>query len=264
MTESNRKRDPHGGADPYSKLAHAQAAKKRTPWIIGGAAVLVLVLAIVAVVITTSSDSEGTAAPGSGPAAQGAAAAANAKQETAAVKVSGATLPDMPQPTTDDPFTSSANDPAVGKAAPGLSGESFDGSKVPIDPADGTPRVIMFVAHWCPHCQREVPLIQKWIAEGNLPKGVEIVTVSTAVSPDRPNYPPSAWIKKVGWQPQVLLDDESSSAGQAYGLTSFPYFVMTDGQGKVVARGTGEIPIDQFAAGVDALAKGQAPSSAGS
>lgn len=255
MTGSNQKRDPHGGADPYSKLANAQAARKRTPWLIAGAAVVVLVLALIAVLVTTSSD-DGSGSTKTG---TGAAAAAAAKQETAEVKVEGASLPTMPDQTTNDPFTSAGNDPAIGTAAPKLVGESFDKSKVTIDPADGTPKVVMFVAHWCPHCQREVPLIQDWIAGGNLPKGVEIVSVSTAVDQSRPNYPPSKWLEKEGWEPKVLLDDESRTAAEAYGLPGFPYFVMLDGQGKVVARGSGEVPIDQFAAAVDALAKGQSP-----
>jgi cytochrome c biogenesis protein CcmG, thiol:disulfide interchange protein DsbE len=118
------------------------------------------------------------------------------------------------------------------------------------------------VAHWCPHCQREVPLIQKWIADGNLPKGVEVYTVSTAVSDQRPNYPPSKWLSSVGWQPKVMLDDSSQTAAQAYGLASYPYFVMTDGAGKVVTRGTGEVPIDQFGAKVDDLAKSAGTASA--
>lgn len=256
MTGSNQKRDPHGGADPYSKLAQAQAARKRTPWIIGGAAVVVLVAALIAVLVTTSSDGGSGGSAGAG---TGAAAAKDAKQETAKVTVTGASLPQMPSQDGSDPFTSASSDPGVGKVAPQLVGESFDGSKVSIVPGDGTPKVIMFVAHWCPHCQREVPLIQKWIADGNLPKGVEIVTVSTSVSPDRPNYPPSKWIAKEGWQPKVMADDESMTAAQSYGLPGFPYFVMTNGKGEVVARGSGEIPIEQFASAVDALAKGQSP-----
>lgn len=256
MTGSNQRRDPHGGADPYSKLAHAQAAKKRTPWIIGGAAVVVLVLALIAVLVTRDS---GGSSGGSGKAGTGtgAAAAAKAKQETAEISVIGEPLPDMPD-SGGQAFTSSS-DPAIGRSAPKLEGESFDGSKVTVDPGDGTPKVIMFVAHWCPHCQKELPLVQKWIDEGNLPKGVEIVVVSTGVNSGRPNYPPSAWIKREGITPPVLVDDVSSGASARYGLTGFPYFVMTNGQGKVVARGSGEVPIETFGAAVKALAAGQDP-----
>jgi len=65
--------------------------------------------------------------------------------------------------------------------------------------------------------------------------------VSTSVSLDRPNYPPSAWLAKAGWAPPVLVDDAGSSAARAFGLTAFPYFVLVDGDGKVVARSSGEL-----------------------
>ena len=42
MTGSSHKRDPHGGADPYSKLSHAQDRRRRTiPMVIGGTVVVV-------------------------------------------------------------------------------------------------------------------------------------------------------------------------------------------------------------------------------
>ena len=37
---------------------------------------------------------------------------------------------------------------------PEHSREYLDLEFITIDPADGTPKVIMFVAHWCPHCQK--------------------------------------------------------------------------------------------------------------
>ncbi len=259
MTGSNPKRDPHGGADPYSKLSHAQDQRRRTfPLVIGGTVLVVVVIALVAILATRSGDDGGDAGAGTG-----AAAAEDATQESAPLTVTGEPLVDMPQPAAGSSFTTAGEDQSIGKVAPTLKGETFDGTPLTIDPADGTPKVIVFVAHWCPHCQAEVPRIQEWIDQGSMPGGVEIMTVSTSVSPDQPNYPPSKWIASEGWTPQVLLDDKDNSAAGAYGLTGFPYFVMTNGKGEVVARGSGEIPIDTFDAAVDALAKGQDPTAAG-
>jgi cytochrome c biogenesis protein CcmG, thiol:disulfide interchange protein DsbE len=119
------------------------------------------------------------------------------------------------------------------------------------------------VAHWCPHCQAEVPLVQEWIASGKAPKGVDFYSVSTGVSADKPNYPPSKWLAKAGWEPPVLADDEAQSAAQSWGLTGFPYFVMVDKDGKVWQRGSGEIPIDQIDKLANELAKGESPSGTG-
>jgi len=259
MTGSNPKRDTHGGADPYSKLSRAQEQRRRTfPLVIGGTVLVVAVFALVAFLATRSEDDGGDAGAGTG-----AAAAENATQEAAPLTVTGEPLPEMPSPAAGSSFTSSGDDPAIGKVAPTLEGQTFDGTPLTINPADGTPKVIIFVAHWCPHCQAEVPRIQEWIDRGKLPKGVEIVTVSTSVSPDQTNYPPSKWIAREGWTPQVLVDDKDFSAGNSYGLAGFPYFVMTNGNGEVVARGSGEIPIETFDAAVNALANGQDPSTAG-
>ncbi len=130
---------------------------------------------------------------------------------------------------------------AVGSQAPAVTGASFDGAPVSITPADGTPRLVLFVAHWCPHCQAEVPLLAGWIANGENPDGVDIVTVSTAVDPSRDNYPPSAWLQEVNWPTPVLADDAVGSVARAYGLGSFPYYVVLDGDGVVMDRFVGEV-----------------------
>ena len=52
----------------------------------------------------------------------------------------------------------------------------------------------------------------------------------------------------------TLLDDEDSSAGAAYGLTFFPFWVVLDGEGSVAGRFTGEVTLDQFEAIVEQAA----------
>jgi thioredoxin-related protein len=44
----------------------------------------------------------------------------------------------------------------------------------------------------------------------------------------------------------VLLDNPDQSAAMAYGLGGYPFFVLIDGDGKVVQRGSGEIPEQEF------------------
>ncbi len=141
-------------------------------------------------------------------------------------------------------FPASGTDPAVGMTAPTVQGASFDGSPVAIQPS-GKPTAIIFIAHWCPHCQREVPVIQSWIDANGMPPGVDFVSVATAIDPNRPNYPPDAWLAKEGWTLPVLVDPTNSVA-QAYGLSAYPFWVFLDGQGKVVTRATGELTIPQL------------------
>jgi cytochrome c biogenesis protein CcmG, thiol:disulfide interchange protein DsbE len=155
--------------------------------------------------------------------------------EMGTVTVSGAALDAMPD---------SGADPAIGAVAPSVTGQSFDGSPVSVTPSEG-PMVVMFVAHWCPHCQREVPQVAGWVKAG-LADGVALRAVATGTDAKLPNYPPSAWLDREGWTIPTVADDAATSAATAYGLTSFPYFVALDGAGKVTARASGELTEDQF------------------
>ncbi len=130
-------------------------------------------------------------------------------------------------------------DPAVGMQAPAFTTADFAGTPVSLS-RDGTPKAILFLAHWCPHCQVEVPTMQAYINQNGLPEGVELVSVVTSTDPTRPNYPPSDWLAREGWTAPVYVDDAASSIGQAYGLSAFPYYVFVDGGGTVVARVSGE------------------------
>jgi cytochrome c biogenesis protein CcmG, thiol:disulfide interchange protein DsbE len=157
--------------------------------------------------------------------------------EMGTVKVGGAALDALPE---------SGADPAVGVAAPTVTGEGFDSSPVSIAPGEG-PMVVMFVAHWCPHCQREVPQVAKWVQDG-VASGVTLRAVATGTDAKLPNYPPSAWLEREGWTIPTLADDAATTAANAYGLTGFPFFVAIDASGKVKARTSGELTQEQFTA----------------
>lgn len=184
-------------------------------WIVG----LVIVAFLVALAITSGGD-EAPDEP------------TNARQ-TATITVEGAALPPLADP-----------DPAIGTVVPTLTGSTADGR--PLSIAPGTARVYGFFAHWCPHCQRELPELTSWLDDGLAAEGVEVVAVSTAISPDRDNYPPSAWFAEVGYPDDYLVDSPDSTAAQAFGLVAFPYWVVADGEGRVVLRLTGQVTEEQF------------------
>ena len=160
-------------------------------------------------------------------------AAKGAKQQVGPrVTIEGAKLPEGGE----DIGTS--DDPAIGKPAPTLTGEGFDGKPVTFE--SGAPRIVIFLSHSCPHCQAEVPRIVKLEKQEKF-DGVEVQTVTTNTSEDAPNYPPSKWLKRERWPfKPVLADDKRARALTAFGGTSFPYlvFVSADGIGEIdVATG---------------------------
>jgi thiol-disulfide isomerase/thioredoxin len=204
---------------------------RNTGMIVVIAVAAVAVLALIAAVVISQVGGDDTAAVPEG------------TEQTQPVVVEGEALPQ---------FTGGANDPAVGTVPPMLEGRSFDGSSVVIDPNDGAPKLVVFLAHHCPHCQAEVPRMVDWASQGLVPAGVDIYGVSTGVDENRENYPPSAWLEREGWPFPTLADSDTHQAAEAWGLPAYPYFVALDADGKVVERATGELTQQQF---TDLLAK---------
>ena len=183
------------------------------------AAVVAIVLVVVAVASNTK-DETPVAVAGAG--------------EVHAVTVTGTPLPSYDSKATPDP--------AVGTKPPELSGQTFDGSAVSIVPG-GKAKLVVFIAHWCPHCQAEVPRLVQWMASGSKPASLDVVAVSTAVSEPRGNYPPSAWLSQANFTVPTLTDDAKQAAAEAWGLSGYPYLVLLKADGTVAARISGELEI---------------------
>lgn len=175
---------------------------------------LVALLALIAAVVLSSGNNDSGGMP-----------------QDVAVTITGESLPAF----AGDPNS----DPGLGMTAPILSGQGFDGQTIAVTD-DGRPKLILFLAHWCPHCQREVPAVQTYADEIGFPDSADVYSVSTSHSPSRPNWPPSAWFEREGWTFPVIVDDPESSAHQAYGQGAFPYYVFLDSAGRVALRLSGE------------------------
>jgi cytochrome c biogenesis protein CcmG/thiol:disulfide interchange protein DsbE len=209
------------------------ATSKKPPWLWIGLVVIVAVALGIAVWSTSGDDtsvSQGTT---------GAGGAISSAAETQPVTIVGEALPMLPN---------SGTDPAIGMTVPTLKGFHFDGSPMEIAPG-GHAKMVVFLAHWCPHCNREIPVLQSWADAGGVPADLDIIGVSTAVNAQRENYPPSRWIVDKAWTWPVLADSANSDALTAYGLGRFPSFVIVGADGTVKARSGGELP----SAALDAL-----------
>lgn len=203
-------------------MTSQEPTARRAPNVVLLVVIGVALIGVIAVLLTR----------GGGDDAQTTAAAA----ETRSVSVVGNALPSLEDP---------ASDAAIGEQAPVLSGETFAGDSVTVG-KPGTPQLIVFLAHWCPHCQREVPVLVGWLEENGVPEGVDLYAVATSIDAAKPNYPPSKWLEREGWTITTLVDAKESTASAAYGLSGFPFFVALHADGTVAARASGELDASQL------------------
>ena len=206
-------------APPTKKQAPASKPKSKSIPIVGIVFAVVALLAIVAVVFTGSSGSS------------------DAGDEYGTPQVEGQ-LSVMPQ-------TAPVDRSVAGEVAPTVVGKDFDGATVTIE-NDGKAKAIVFLAHWCPHCQNEVPAVQSWLDSGGGVEGTELFSVATAIDPTRDNYPSSEWLDREEWTVPVIVDDAAGSVHSAYGAGPFPYWVFVNSDGTVAFRAAGELGVDQL------------------
>jgi thiol-disulfide isomerase/thioredoxin len=236
MSPSNR---PARGR-PSSRAAARRPGPNRT-WIVVSALAIVVVVAVVIAVAASGGDNGGNPTP------------SKSAVQVAPVQVSGTPLAGFP---------ANGSDTAVGSTIPTLTGSSlFDGSKMTIAPT-GKPMVIAFVAHWCPHCQAEVPVLVALAQQGAF-DGIDVRAVATGTSSQLPNYPPSSWLERVKWPFPAMADSAKFDGANAYGLTGYPNLVFVDAGGKVVARSEGEVSSDVLTQALKDLKAGKAVSLSG-
>jgi thiol-disulfide isomerase/thioredoxin len=216
------------------------AQKNQTKFIaIGVAGAIAAIIAVVLVVGGGSSSSTTTSTTGnSSEATQPVNGDAVAAAEYQLVQAQGEMLLALEDPD---------NDPARGKIAPVLNGFGFDGAPLTIAPT-GKPMLVVFLAHWCSHCNAEVPRLIEWKNSGTMPADMEVFGVSTGARDDAPNWPPSQWVVDKGWPWPVMADSEDQNAALAFGVSGYPGMILLDGNGKVLARRSGEASIEELKA----------------
>jgi thiol-disulfide isomerase/thioredoxin len=162
------------------------------------------------------------------------------------VAVTGDALPQLPE---------SGDDPAVGKAAPTLTGYDLAGRPATIDPgSDGKATMLVYLAHWCPHCNYEIPVLNEWKEKGLMPPNLRVVGVTTGSREDQANWPPSKWLVAKKWTFDQFADSEKQEAAAAYGVGGYPFLVFIDAAGNVTSRTSGEVPVEEITTRANAAA----------
>jgi thiol-disulfide isomerase/thioredoxin len=128
---------------------------------------------------------------------------------------------------------------APGQFAPNIALPDTAGNLTSLSQLMGRVVLIDFWAAWCQPCRRQNPMLVKLYDQWNS-KGFEIFSVSLDGTPQQPDAA-GAWKKALiqdgmKWKWHVSdLKGGASQAAMDYGVTSIPYNVLIDREGRIIA-----------------------------
>jgi thiol-disulfide isomerase/thioredoxin len=169
------------------------------------------------------------------------------------VSVNASTVNGTTGPDKLEEIPQSSADSEIGKIVPTISAQDFQAKEITIAPG-AKPYVLVFLAHWCGHCQKEVPLITRLYEEDKLPKSVDFIAVATNTSDTADNYPPSKWLDREGWPWQIVADDQQGTLNNSMGGSGFPYVIYVNADGTIQTRTSGEQSEETIVANAQAVA----------
>ncbi len=128
---------------------------------------------------------------------------------------------------------SKAKNMRIGGEAPEIAEKSPEGEVVKLSDFRGKYVLIDFWASWCGPCRKENPNVVK-VYNKYKSKGFEILGVSLDNSKDR-------WVSAIEkdqltWQHVSDLKKWGSPIAKSYGVSSIPYTVLLDKEGKILAK----------------------------
>jgi len=193
--EQQSKRDRVRARAEAKRQAERRAQQRRTLGIVLGGVALIAVV-VVFVVVLMNDGGEG----GGGPSVSGEVTVEGGPRD--APLEPGDAVP---------PFT-----------APELSGGSVDWADY-----TGEPVVLSVWAPWCPHCQVELPIVDRVMRDY---AGVGWVTIVTSIGA-QPGPTPEEYMLENQLDFPVAVDDETETLAAAFGIQGFPtlYFINSDG-----------------------------------
>ena len=133
----------------------------------------------------------------------------------------------------------------IGETIPAFSGPSlWGGDRVAWNGKPGTPTVIAVWAPWCPHCQKELPLMGAVSARY---PNVRVLTVVSEMG-KAPGPDPAAFLRSNGLSFATAVDDANSTLMKGLGVTGTPTVYYVGSDGRVASVTVGEISPTEMAA----------------
>ena len=126
----------------------------------------------------------------------------------------------------------------LGLPAPRIVGADFSGDPTHIGDR-GAPQLVLAISHWSPASDLALADLATELDDLAGEGSVTVTALVTQSDSSRPNWPPDEWLASVGFQGEVLVDDENASVLAALGGRSLPTWTLIDESGVVTERFSG-------------------------
>lgn len=127
----------------------------------------------------------------------------------------------------------------VGEQAPPFTAGTVDGARVSVgDGGEARATMLVFFATWCPHCQKEAPVISG--LEGQY-DGLRVVMAGIDGEDDPGKV--KAFVDGYGIEGPALYDP---ALGPEYGVSGYPTVYVLSGANEVVGAHSGEAPREVY------------------
>jgi thiol-disulfide isomerase/thioredoxin len=137
----------------------------------------------------------------------------------------------------------------AGERVPDFTANLLSGGTVRWNSYKGTPTVLALWAPWCPHCQKELPILDGVVRQF---PSVKLLTIVTAVGL-HPGPTTDGYLRSHNLQLATALDDEIGTLGMALGLQAFPLVYYVDAENVVRQEVVGEATPEQVRTSIEAL-----------
>ena len=131
----------------------------------------------------------------------------------------------------------------VGEKAPGFTAATVGGGSVSVGDGEAGATMLVFFATWCPHCQREAPVMSELESQYDDLQLV-MVGIDAQDSPDKVRQFAEEYDIESPAVYEPLL-------GSEYGVSGYPTVYVLDENNKVVGAHSGEAPREVYEAWIE-------------
>ena len=131
----------------------------------------------------------------------------------------------------------------VGEKAPGFTAETVGGGSVSVGDGEAGATMLVFFATWCPHCQREAPVMSELESQYD---DLQLVMagIDAEDNPDKVRQFAEEYDIESPAVYEPLL-------GSEYGVSGYPTVYVLDENNKVVGAHSGEAPREVYEAWIE-------------